>query len=296
MSKDFAQAASQWESGGRNIKNKDSSASGKYQFITSTWNDMLQRYKDNPEILGILPITEEHEKYPSLNDNKPHPDDPRGNPDAQEVMMRLLTLENIAALEKAGIEPSDKNLYMAHFMGSDEAIRLMKNVDSGVNARHAFPRAAGANPTVFKPESTLRDVYNRQTASYSGKRDSADRLIRKYFAEDIARLPQDIGEVDFGTNKLLANAAGPVNPQTINTADGKGFALPAAQGSLNYQLPFGAGVNFDDVPTNKLMIDPAAAFRERMTTDPAGANRLTRQTRKMKGDPNLVRSRPVPYE
>lgn len=98
-----------------------SSATGRYQFIESTWNDLRRR-------------------RPELNLTA----DGRTDPAQQERAMRALTDENRTALQGAGFEATNGNLYLAHFLGAGGAIATLRaNPDRQFTA-DLYPEAADA--------------------------------------------------------------------------------------------------------------------------------------------------------
>lgn len=118
-----------------------SSAFGRYQWLTKTWNGLV----NSPEgrAVGLTA-------------------DGRGNPEQEEKAIRLFTNQNANALTRAGITPNHANLYMAHFMGSQGAIdfiNAMKRNPQG-SAAEAFPDAAQKNPEVFYKMNGKNFVVN----------------------------------------------------------------------------------------------------------------------------------------
>lgn len=129
----------QAESGGDpNARNPMSSASGLYQLTDGTWDGLIKNYPD----AGLQ----------GYNKN-----DPR----AQEIAMGLLMNENKNAYKKAGISPSDADLYAAHFLGAPSAVKAKKNPQ--MYGAQMLPKAAKANPTIFynngKPR-TNAEIYS----------------------------------------------------------------------------------------------------------------------------------------
>lgn len=95
------------ESGGNdNAANPKSSARGRYQFIESTWNRLV-------------------EKYPGAGLTKGG----RFDPQQQERAIRLFTAENEASLRSAGVPVTNGSLYAAHFLGADGASDVLRAAD-----------------------------------------------------------------------------------------------------------------------------------------------------------------------
>lgn len=87
------------ESGGNDsAKNPLSTATGRYQFIASTWAALMQKH---PE-LGLTAAG-------------------RLDPTQQEVAIRAFTSDNAKSLLSAGFSPTNGNLYAAHFLGAGGA-------------------------------------------------------------------------------------------------------------------------------------------------------------------------------
>lgn len=136
----FYDRLAQAESGGNpNAKAKTSSASGLFQFTDGTWNAMVKKYGKQTGITGKM----------------------KNDPEAQRVMVELLTKENAQALSKAlGREPNDGELYLAHFAGAGGAKKLLTAPQNAPAAR-VLPSAARANKTIFfdgKKPRTVAEV------------------------------------------------------------------------------------------------------------------------------------------
>lgn len=135
-----------------------SSALGRYQFTSDTWSNVAARH---PE-LKLTP-------------------DGRTDPQQQDRAIVAFTNDNKAALQKAGIAPTDANTYMAHFLGAGGATSFIRAMQADPNALAAGKNlaAATANPQVFykpgadgKPDlskpRTLQEVYSLQTQRFGG--------------------------------------------------------------------------------------------------------------------------------
>lgn len=131
----------QAESGGNpNAQNPLSSASGLYQFTDDTWRSVVDKFGRRSGI-----------RYSDKN-----------NPQAQEQMVAALLQDNARILQNKGIEPSDANLYFAHFMGAPAASKAISMLGKNAIAARSFPDAAKANPTVFfdgQRPRTVDEVY-----------------------------------------------------------------------------------------------------------------------------------------
>lgn len=136
-------------------KAKTSSASGLYQFIKSTWLDMVNRHGEK---YGIN--TEGMSKSDIL--------DLRFDPEIASNMAAEFAAENKSYLERTwGGEVGSTELYFAHFMGAGGAGAFLKAKDANPMRIGAdlFPKAANANRNVFYDSETgnprtLAEIYN----------------------------------------------------------------------------------------------------------------------------------------
>lgn len=114
-----------------------SSATGLYQFINSTWEEMLMKYGSK---YGIAPGT------------------PRTDPRANALMGAEFLKQNQKYLESAlGRGVSETDLYMAHFLGAGGAAQFLKAGASSIAAQ-VLPKAASANRGIFYNGGNPRTV------------------------------------------------------------------------------------------------------------------------------------------
>jgi hypothetical protein len=138
------------ESGGDvNAKAKTSSASGLYQFTKGTYNEIRssdQRFKNVS--------FEDFAKDRSL----------------QEVAMDILTKRNFTTLKQfLGRDPTEEEMYLAHFMGAKGAIRLMKAAEEGkLVGQSVNSKSIISNPNMFPSvNEKASDALERITGYYS---------------------------------------------------------------------------------------------------------------------------------
>jgi hypothetical protein len=135
------------------VKASSSSASGLYQFIDATWKTMLGKY-------GA--------KY-GLDPNTP-PTDPRANALIGAEYIR----ENAEKLEKGlGRKPTDTDIYLAHFLGPNGALKFLSS-NGSANAATIMPKAANANKSIFFADGrprTISQVYAEIDRRVKVKRD-----------------------------------------------------------------------------------------------------------------------------
>lgn len=127
------------------IKAGTSTATGWFQFINATWDEMVKHhgptYDFPPDVGRRLRL------------------DPRAN----ALMAAEYIRSNYKELyEATGRVPTDTDLYLAHFLGLRGALRFLGR-DGGSIAADIFPKAANDNkPIFYKPSGaarTLNEVY-----------------------------------------------------------------------------------------------------------------------------------------
>jgi hypothetical protein len=117
-----------------------SSATGLFQFTSETWLNVLERYgaQHNIKSEGLT-----RDQLLAM----------RSDPDLSARMAGELAKENAKILgKKLGRPATSAELYTAHFMGPQDAARLIKAARKNEESSAAalFPRAALANSSVFR--------------------------------------------------------------------------------------------------------------------------------------------------
>ena len=111
------------ESGGNDYaKNPTSSATGRYQFIASTWAQVMAQHPN----LGLTV-------------------DGRTDPVQQELAIRAFTADNAQTLAGNGIEATGGNLYAAHFLGAGGASAVLGADDAALVSDIVAPGVVSAN-------------------------------------------------------------------------------------------------------------------------------------------------------
>lgn len=150
---DYLPVVTARESGGNdNAKNPSSSASGRYQFIDSTY----------------LPLA--RSAFPGRSDD--YLMSVKNNRDVQNTVMRTFTESNVAALQKAGIDVNNGSVYASHFLGGPGAIRAFSATDDTPIRNVVNASSISANPSVFRGIQTVAD-FKRWAGSYGGAGRSA---------------------------------------------------------------------------------------------------------------------------
>ena len=160
-----------------------SSAKGLYQFIDQTW---LGTMKQDGAALGLGRYADAIERQ---RDGRYAVSDPRirseilrlrSDPQASAMLAGALTRNNSALVSTSiGRQPTNGELYIAHFLGADGAGKLINGASKNPRASAAsmFPHAAAANRTIFYDTSgrarSVGEVYGKLTRLFNSARDVA---------------------------------------------------------------------------------------------------------------------------
>lgn len=119
------------ESGGKaDAYNAGSGAAGKHQFLASTWNGLVQRYK------------------PAWAEGKT-PNEilkARFDPAISDQMVKLFDAENAQALRRAGMPVNDTTMYLSHHFGQGGARTIINAPDNTPMKSLVSPLAYQKNP------------------------------------------------------------------------------------------------------------------------------------------------------
>lgn len=143
---------------------RTSSAAGLFQFIEQTWLAMVSRHGAQHgygaeaaavtrDAQGRFQVSDPAQRDAILN--------LRFDARAASVMAGELAAENAAILRGAtGREPTDGELYAAHFLGARGAARLIAQAaeNPAQRADQVFPEAAAANRAIFFEQGRPRSV------------------------------------------------------------------------------------------------------------------------------------------
>ena len=150
-------------------KAKTSSATGLFQFIESTW---LETMKEAGPRHGLENYSDHIQRSKSgkyfVKDAQMRKEilDLRKDPEISSTMAGAYTQKNAQYLErKIGREPSDGELYMAHFLGANGASRLIDatRANPDMRADKVFSAQARANKAIFYHRNgkarSMQEVY-----------------------------------------------------------------------------------------------------------------------------------------
>lgn len=119
-----------------------STARGAGQFIERTWLALIQRHR--PE----LAATATREELLAM----------RSIPELTREMVMRNAEESRYLLAKSGVRADDTALYLAHFLGAGDAIKVLQSHSSKPIAEVLSPEVLAANPGVFKGVNTVGDL------------------------------------------------------------------------------------------------------------------------------------------
>ena len=199
-----------------NARAATSSAQGLYQFTNATWAQTLARHG------AALGLSRAALADPSSNAQLMAL---RNDPQASALMAAAMAGDNQAVLSGAlGRAPQAGELYLAHFLGADGAVKFLSGLasDPAQSAAALLPKAAAANHAVFfdasgTPRSLgqMMALINTRlaTAMQDGGQDQGDGGIESLAAAGSG-----------GLGALVWGEAGAIAPVPLASSSGSGPA------------------------------------------------------------------------
>ena len=172
---------------GNNAKNKDSTATGKYQFLAGTWQETVTEMASKGAI--------RREDYIGLEN--------RADPEKARKVAEYFTEKNRAVLKVTlGREPTETDLYMAHFLGTSGGPEFLKMLSKNPNALGidaASKKAVESNRNIFydaggKPR-TVGEIYALMSQKLGGNNSRvASALPKDVQAKAEAEAKKNVGK------------------------------------------------------------------------------------------------------
>lgn len=162
------------ESGGNDAaRNPNSTATGRYQFLESTWNGLAQQYPN----LGLTP-------------------DGRTDPAQQERAMAQFTQDNARALSGSGVPVNPGTLYAAHFLGAGGAQKAL-------TADPSTPMSALVDPGVIQSNPHLQGMTAGDFAQWAQRKGGNQSGGYQPPMQDVGAGAGKAFDVDEGTMRAL---------------------------------------------------------------------------------------------
>lgn len=196
------------ESGFRaRVKAPTSSATGWFQFISGTWDGMMDKYAGK---YGIP--------------QGASPKDPRINAllGAQFIKDNARYLEN-----KLGEKPTDTDIYMAHFLGVGDVAKFMK-ANPAMPAARVLPKPAQSNRSIFYKNGRMRtvsEVYQLMDEKVSRHRFGGEDVRKTDKGNTKSKSSKDVSEMEGSGNAAVNADAANDLMAGIDEEDGANFPL-----------------------------------------------------------------------
>lgn len=199
----YLRTVAELESGNNpNARAATSSASGTYQITDKTWEDAVSQ-------MG---------KDWSISD--------KNDTAKQEEVVNYLYEQQREALERElGRKTTEQEMYMAHFLGQADAIKLLTEAvkNPQTSASELLPRAATSNPAIFSEGASVIDIVD----TLSNKFDAASNRVA---SESTPNNRQIIGA------PTLDQTVTSITPQT-ETSSREGFRTPPPPEAITASVP-----------------------------------------------------------
>jgi hypothetical protein len=225
---------------------RTSSAKGLFQFIEQTW---LGTLKEQGGALGYAPYANAISRQPSgqytVGDPRMYDRimELRADPNANALMAGAYTRANAGKLgERLGRQPTEGELYIAHFMGPQGAGRLIDMAQERpyTPAAAAFPGPARANPSVFyDARGNARgaaEVYRSLVGRYGVARGGPVNNVAPQLASQNGNVPATREQRLVGVIKPAAKPAIMPEPTVAASQTGSTASASAPSGPVFHGL------------------------------------------------------------
>lgn len=172
-------------------KAKSSSATGLFQFIESTWMNMV---KNHGEKYGLGDLAEKIDGRGRVGNRELRKEilELRKDPEIASYMAAELAAENKDYLERhVGGDIGSTEMYFAHFMGAGGATAFLREMKHNPMATGVdlFPQAAMANRGVFFDAKTgqprsLQQIYDFFDKKFGGQGELSPQMVASVLAEE----------------------------------------------------------------------------------------------------------------
>ncbi len=166
----------------KDVQASTSSASGLFQFIKSTWMSMVKTYGHECGLGKHKAALQQGKCSPELQHQILAL---RNDPKLSSFMAAKLTQENTSILkQKIGREPTNKELYLAHFMGPSSAGKFINHLQKTPSSIPCsdFKQCALANQGVFKNASggdrSYKEVFERLTSGFVSEKQAPKQVAQ----------------------------------------------------------------------------------------------------------------------
>jgi hypothetical protein len=185
-----------------NARASTSSASGTYQITDKTWEDSVSQMGKDWSI-----------------------SDKNDTAKQEEVVTYLYEQQREALESELGRKPTEQEMYMAHFLGQSDAIKLLTEAEKNpqTSASELLPSAATSNPAIFSEEASAIDIVD----TLSNKFDTASNRVA---SESTPNNRQIIGA------PTLDQTVTSITPQA-DASSREGFRTPPPAEAITASVP-----------------------------------------------------------
>ncbi len=243
------------------IKASTSSATGLYQFIDSTWLNMVAEHGKEHGLGDLADKISFKNGRPSVSDaeTKMKILELRKDAELSAIMAGEFTADNKSYLEKnTESNIGDTELYFAHFMGANGASKFLNSLQANPNnnAADIFPSAAKANKNVFFDKDGSKKTLGEVYAFFDKKFDSDSLEPSKSIDQNLFA---DASNIISQTN--LLNQASLINIPTILNS------IPATGGVSSTNKELNSNINKVSPDTLLMLAELNSAMTDIFTSN-----------------------------